>query len=289
MGPRMMAVASAGSLALASGCTYILDIQHDYTAEGAAAGGDGPASIVSTGSTDDSGGTGGAGGAASACPAGPGPAMVDVGGFCVDATEVTNGAYAAWLATGPSTGGEPAACSFNKSFVPKASWPAAPSDADKPVAHVNWCDARAYCVGVGKRLCGRRGGGTLAFDAFDDAAESEWMTACSNGGTTRYPYGDTYKPSMCNGKDAPGSQLAAAGAEPGCHGVGSTYEALFDMSGNVGEWEDACSGASGPNDACRRRGGSYKEASVALRCESDSGMLPRSWTSSTTGFRCCAD
>jgi formylglycine-generating enzyme required for sulfatase activity len=214
--------------------------------------------------------------------------MLDLGAFCIDATEVTNSDYAAWLATSPSTATQPAACAFNVSFLPASGWPAPPADGGRPVSRVDWCDAHAYCAGVGKRLCGHLGGGVLAFGAFADPTQSEWMAACSNGGTTAYPYGDGYVAATCDGKDAQLQQTAVAGSEAQCHGPSGVYASLFDMSGNVAEWEDACSGTSGPNDVCRRRGGSYKDGSTALGCAADPGNTPRSFTGSSTGFRCCA-
>jgi len=42
-------------------------------------------------------------------------------GYAIDATEVTNAAYLAWLATKPDPGSQAAACGWNKTFAPAAS------------------------------------------------------------------------------------------------------------------------------------------------------------------------
>jgi formylglycine-generating enzyme required for sulfatase activity len=158
-----------------------------------------------------------------------------------------------------------------------------------PVVNVDWCDAYAYCAAAGKRLCGRVGGGAAGYAKFDDPAHSEWMAACSNGGATKYPYGAAYGGGICNGKDFthPNHPLPAAAAAS-CHGAAAPYSAVFDMSGNVAEWEDACSGASGASDMCRARGGSFKSGASALRCNADAA-LGRASADDATGFRCCSD
>ena len=66
---------------------------------------------------------------------------------------------------------------------------------------VDWCDARAYCAGVRKRLCGKIGRGTNATTDYANAATSEWYRACSSSGVNAYPYGNTRDASACNGYD----------------------------------------------------------------------------------------
>jgi formylglycine-generating enzyme required for sulfatase activity len=133
------------------------------------------------------------------------------------------------------------------------------------------------------------GGGAGPYGAgFADPAQSEWMAACSNGSATAYPYGAGYAGNACDGKDYEHpNQTIAVGSAAVCHGVGAPYASISDMSGNVAEWEDACSGASGSADGCRVRGGSYGDGSSALRCDADVTSETRSTTSATTGFRCC--
>jgi len=214
--------------------------------------------------------------------------MVDVGAFCVDPTEVTNAAYAAWLATGPSVAAQSSFCAWNIDFTPVAGWPAPPGKAGDPVVGVDWCDAFAYCAAAGERLCGRIGGGAVDYGGFDDPQQSAWMAACSAGGATQYPYGNGYVAGACDGKDfTHPNQAVAAGSAAVCHGAAPPYAAIFDLSGNVAEWEDACASANGAGDLCRRRGGSFKDGPAALRCDADDGGSARASADATTGFRCC--
>jgi len=241
----------------------------------------------------------------------PGMVAIDAGegeAAFIDAREVTVAEYASWLAEGamPTLGG--ARCAFNDSLVPLV--PSAGGDAsncetdgvdwqadqaqrpDHPVRCIDWCDAAEYCAQHGKRLCGRVGGGTVATsyvaDQFviDEPLTSEWYLACSHGGAHPYPYGDTYQPAACNGADGQGPE--AVGTRTACEGG---YTGLFDMSGNVEEWEDACDPPEAGSGACMRRGGAYYSAQVSdpswLECGT---LLPtsRGAMGTSTGFRCCA-
>lgn len=72
------------------------------------------------------------------------------GAYCMDATEVTNADYAAFLAANPPTSGQVAWCAWNTSYLPPFGWPATGKE-NHPVVRVDWCDARAYCKWAGKR------------------------------------------------------------------------------------------------------------------------------------------
>lgn len=227
----------------------------------------------------------------------------------IDAREVTVADYAAWLDGGavPSLGGS--RCAFNDSLVPLVAsaggdasncetdgvdWSADQAQRpDHPVRCLDWCDAADYCAQHGKRLCGRVGGGTVATSFIDNAfvieqpLSSEWYRACSRAGERPYPYGDAYEAGVCNGSDGDGPE--PVGARTACEGG---YSGLFDMSGNVEEWEDACDPPGGGADAaCMRRGGAYYSAQVQdptwLECGT---LLPtsRGAMGTSTGFRCCA-
>jgi formylglycine-generating enzyme required for sulfatase activity len=158
---------------------------------------------------------------------------------------------------------------------------------------VDWCDAYAYCKAVGKRLCGKIGGGSNAFGAPADASMSQWYRACSMGGTRPYPYGGMYSDTACVGDaydGAPGYQFDSdmpqeVGTVPTCEGG---YPGVFDLSGNMKEWEDSCESTNGQADKCYRRGGSYKENASALTC---AAQIPsaRSSTTIDLSFRCCAE
>ena len=65
------------------------------------------------------------------------------------------------------------------------------------------------------------------------------------------------------------------------------YAGVYDLSGNVWEWEDSCSG-NGPNANCRVRGGAfYSYGGEYLTCGYDNFNY-RTSVGSNFGFRCCS-
>ncbi len=222
------------------------------------------------------------------------PAMVEMPeGFCIDVTEVTRTQYDQWLSSTPTTSDQASECSWNDSYEPSCEWPP-DAKGDYPVVCVDWCDAYAYCGGVGKRLCGKIGGGANGYGDWANAGLSQWYAACSAGGQDVYPYGDTYQEQTCNGSDNAvtgcgiGScTTAAAGSLGGCQSSVSGYVGVYDLSGNAWEWEDSCDGNAGPIDRCRLRGGSFDYHANSLRCDVDFD-LGRDYNSDGIGFRCCS-
>ncbi len=279
---------------------------------GGATGGSGGANLDGGGSGglgaaagDASAGSGGASGSGGAnadaqtgtCPTGlPGPTLVRVptlsgGAYCMDATEVTMAQYEEFLQTAPATTGQPSYCAWNSSFKSETLnqgycyTPGKKFDPtgtpDHPVQCVDWCDARAYCEWAGKRLCGRIGGGGVETTKSADATESEWYNACSQGGKLAYPYGGTYEPQTCV---TTWSAPKATSEPPKCEGG---FPGLRHLSGNVGEWEDGCSGATGPDDICLHRSGGYNAAEFG-GCDTVV-TLKRSFFGDGLGIRCCTD
>ncbi len=242
--------------------------------------------------------TGGAatgGAAAAGCPGTGGPTMVALPlGYCIDSTEVTQGQYQTWLNTSPPTSGQISACSWNMSFTPTCNWTPT-SNADYPVVCVDWCDAYAYCAGVGKRLCGKIGGGSNAYNDYASASLSQWYAACTSNGTylsTGYPYGNTHQATYCNGydywnDDSSTMQALPVGSLSTCQSAVSGYAGVYDLSGNVWEWEDSCNGTFGLSDDCRLRGGDFGCGSDYLECGYDFPD-PRDLAGPGIGFRCCA-
>jgi hypothetical protein len=176
-------------------------------------------------------------------------------------------------------------CSYVTSYAEQsASGIYTGTDADHhPVVYVDWCDAKAYCQGVGKRLCGAVAGGATPYASYADVTQSQWDRACTSGGLDAYPYGNTYVSYECDGADYGTSQTIAV-ASIKC----STSQAnVYDMSGNVWEWEDSCA-ATGSSANCRVRGGSFKDSNTALACTQDAPAV-RTGAYYSVGFRCCED
>lgn len=218
------------------------------------------------------------------CPSGlPGPALVLVAGtsVCIDATEVKNSDYAAFLASSPSAG--TGVCAFNTTHVPLFLWPPAPEHLDDPVVNVNWCDARAYCLWAHKALCGKPDGSAGDLGDVQQPSGSVWFSACSAGGATTYPYGQAYDPTACNTLDAHRDTVAPAGAFSACEGG---EPKIHDMSGNAWEWEDACSVVDGGLQ-CAVRGGGFRNDEFNVGC-SVSYPTPIATAYDYYGFRCCS-
>lgn len=281
---------------------------------GTGAVGRAPDGGVSGGMTDagGAGGASGMGGASvtggsgalpadtGACPTGlvgpvlvnvPAPAGSPVTSYCMDSTEVTNAQHAVFLAASVPASGQDAWCSWNASYTPSSGWPATGKD-DHPVVYVDWCDAYAHCKWAGKHLCGKIGGGANAYVDYRDAAKSAWFNACSAGGTLTYPYGDTYSGTACVGNDYDGTPGFPSGSDMtrtvGTASCEGGYGGLYDLTGNVWEWEDSCDGATGSSDRCLMRGSSFSGNSSDLRCDAGIDAVVRAYDSGYLGFRCCS-
>lgn len=216
------------------------------------------------------------------CPALHGSTMVSIEGkFCIDRTEVTNTQYAEFLASNPSVAQQPPECAWNTSFASAAPLGAA----QVPVGSVNWCDALAYCKYAGKALCGSLTGAavTLGTANFDPKA-SAWMYACTHGGDGQhpYPYGAAVDNTACNTTSVAPVDVAT---NPKCEGG---YAGVFDMVGNIKEWENSCRLAldgGHSQDDCRRRGGGYNTG-INVACDFPE-VETRAYASARSGIRCC--
>lgn len=156
---------------------------------------------------------------------------------------------------------------------------------EEPVNCVDWCDAVAFCLAKGKRLCGKVGGGPVdprsTATALKDEAitnVSQWSVACGGEQVQAFPYGADFKEGQCNFSGDP----KPASSSPSCAG---SVPGLLDMAGNLNEWEDACL-----DDAlnCIVRGGAYRSPPDDDGCKAGH-VVPRQGTYDDVGFRCCAD
>jgi formylglycine-generating enzyme len=216
--------------------------------------------------------------------------------FSIEQHEVTRAQYAAFLAKGISTAGQSSVCTWNSSYVP-AGWsaPTTPTDCAMPVTGVDFCDAQAYCKSISRRVCGKIGGGGLGGDgaASRDVNLDQWYRACSNGIGDNFPYAPiTSINGFCvdsswdgvNGFNSTTDVLKPALSAPKCKGTSAPYDGVFDLIGNVKEWQDACNGESGASDGCRARGGSYADS---MNCVAGS-VIGRDSSANNIGIRCCA-
>ncbi len=239
-------------------------------------GGDAGSTSDAAAETGTDAGTGG-------CPDG-GTGMVRIGAYCIDRTEVTNGQVAAFNAFVGATpdwdAGLPSRCKgANLVFGGSGT-------NDQPASRGGQCAAAAYCAWVGKRLCGKIGGGpeTNAAELVDEKAD-EWHRACTGGNGRTYPYGNTFQPNACNLQPLDAGDTVAVGSLPLCAGG---EPGLFDMAGNVAEWTSYCSDAG----ECVVRGASFADyngdPTRLGRCnEIVLRQLPTS--EEGIGVRCCAD
>ena len=169
-----------------------------------------------------------------------------------------------------------AECSWNTSFTPSCNWP---GNDQLPVACVDWCDAVAYCRAQGKRLCGAVDGGSADFYGYNDPDESEWFNACWNGESADSP--------PCNAKALGTGATVAVGSITACTTKAAGYTGIYDLIGNVWEWEDSCEGASSKLDQCRIRGGGFDSDGTEADCGRGEEVR-RDTRREDIGFRCCS-
>jgi formylglycine-generating enzyme required for sulfatase activity len=140
--------------------------------------------------------------------------------FCVDATEVTGGAYYACVKE-------------HRCKPPKLtdSWLTYRIRRDHPINCVDWTKAKNYCEVVGKSL----------------PTEAQWEWAAIGGDGRIWPWGDDEP--TCERADFTPGQLVSPGGDSGCHGGGTSPVGIHpagdriwpagrihDLAGNVWEW-----------------------------------------------------
>ncbi len=201
----------------------------------------------------------------------------------IDRTEVTNAAYARFLAEASTHErchpDEPAEKDHTprywrrfrgRLFTESAAARVAPFDARtfrdplRPVVGVDWWDAYAFAAWAGKRLPTR----------------DEWVRAAAGGDARRWPWGDVWDYARANTGGEKWGELdghiyaAPADAFPG----GAARCGALNMAGNAAEWT-----ADG-----FVAGGSSRSPPSGVR--TDAGReRDRAFRSFDTGFRCAAD
>ena len=151
-------------------------------------------------------------------------------------------------------------------------------------------------------MCGARTGATDGViddpgNTLNEATKSEWYAACVGPAARAYPYGDVYDATSCFVDPTVQEPLDVA-SKPACHGpAGTPYAALYDLSGNVAEWTDACrpyaGDGRGETNSCEARGGWWKDDRFGGRAQAcaaatDTKLVwPRARNDNHIGFRCC--
>jgi hypothetical protein len=135
--------------------------------------------------------------------------------------------------------------------------------------------------------------GSIGFVVDTPAASCVLDTSCGGdqyGVLSTVSQGQTVSCYVLGPPPATVAACGAAFAEGSCVG-GSSTNIVFDMSGNVAEWENSCNGATGQTDNCAVRGGAYDTTpgSTSLTCASSSAQMPvpRQTSAADIGFRCC--
>ncbi|MFT5509623.1 MAG: sulfatase modifying factor 1 [Hyphomicrobiaceae bacterium] len=154
---------------------------------------------------------------------------VPIGNFLIDRTEVTIGAFHAYLSKEKiktKAEQEGGGYEYASGWVRRPGWswftPYGQLGTDQePVVHVTWSEAQSYCQHVGGRL--------PSFDEWKTAAYTEMRRRPTDGFKTgrtyRYPVGDT-PDGMNNSRE---KHVAVGKTKQGING-------LFDMGANVWEW-----------------------------------------------------
>jgi hypothetical protein len=161
-----------------------------------------------------------------------------------------------------------------------------------PVVGMALCHAWSYCIWAGKRLCSSIGGPDAGRATAGDDLTNEWIYACQNGTHAfQFSYGPTYVAGACNVPDPEAGIEGGAAFAPGgfaaCRGaLDGGFAAIFDMSGNVSEYDDYSSSYDSSASSTRSRGGSWQFPNGA--CSQTIGFGSLSGFGDV-GFRCCAD
>ena len=208
---------------------------------------------------------------------------VELSGFWIDRTEVTNTQYQACVQDG--------ACQLpeNPNTMSGAEYFSDPRYAQYPVIWVRWDQADAYCRWAGGRL----------------PTEAEWEYAARSPHAWLFPWGNTFDSTRLNycdqrcplgpkdsGYDDGYPETSPVGSYPS----GASWCGALDMSGNVREWVADWYGpyravdVANPNgppsgDSRIPRGGSWLDLADNLRSTNRGANAP-DYSRHKVGFRC---
>ena len=201
---------------------------------------------------------------------------VDLSGYWMDKTDVTNAMYAKCVQAGSCP-----AKIMNLSFTRDSYYGNAEFD-NYPVIYVNWDEAQTYCAWAGRRL----------------PTEAEWEVAARGTDKRKYPWGNTS--ASCNLLNFGGglaNYCTGDTTDVGKYSKGASPYGILDMAGNVWQWVADWYGSNylvephenplRPSNGEYRviRGGSWFNATEYIRATTRIGHLPDDETE-YIGFRC---
>ena len=208
---------------------------------------------------------------------------VQLDGFWLDSTEVTNSMYANFLnmVGNKMDGGAYWLDTLRPApqiFVADNVWQVQPGKENYPVTGVSWYGANAYCGWSGRRL----------------PTEAEWEYAASGTDRRQFPWGNDDLACTQAHYDGCGDGAIETGSLPS----GVSPFGIFDMAGNAAEWvsdryaadyyqSSPLQNPAGPRNGYYRviRGGSWSSTYLAIR------TTHRAWAGADehdvrVGFRC---
>jgi len=128
---------------------------------------------------------------------------------------------------------------------------------EQPVVSITWYAARSYCLWLSLvESEGERA------DLYRLPKETEWEYAAAGKERRTYPWGETEPAPKLANYNSNESATTPVGSYP----EGVTPEGLYDMAGNVWEWQDNLYGHKDYPDARALRGGSCYNLTDDLRC-----------------------
>lgn len=193
------------------------------------------------------------------------PRKFRVSGFFIDKTPFTRHRYAAFLR--------------ESGAIPQPGWSGPSDDGDFPLVNVSWTEAERIAAWRGMEL----------------PTYVQWIRAVSGDGRQVYPWGNAWKPDVCNfARDPNRPVLDPVGAHP----AGASPFGVLDGAGCVFEWLATGHDASywknapsrdptGPAEAPQMltAGGSYRSPPAACSCRWINPLSPEG-RRDDIGFRC---
>ncbi|MGD9002462.1 MAG: formylglycine-generating enzyme family protein, partial [Anaerolineae bacterium] len=208
---------------------------------------------------------------------------VELDGFWIDRTEVTNEQYHQCEEAGACDPPRETGSDTRSTYYGDSAY------GDFPIIYVDWYQADAYCEWAGARL----------------PTEAQWEYAARGPDGRRYPWGEDYNGARLNSCDAncqyewadePFDDGYGDTAPVGSYPDGASWCGALDMAGNVWEWTadwfgpysvERQSNPTGPSFGTGRtvRGDAADGTRSVSRAAARHGMDPGR-TYKYTGFRC---